>query len=381
MAERRNSQGSKKRQFIIFGLCSLVALALCLVTLVVVTKQVERDGIKEDNTASVDYEKLAAEKGEAVKYIYDLTEKAFSNRFVKVNSFTDVSIDDSSIIVDGSQNSRDAALFKFFKNNIIGIIDSYYAQDEKGEFGVVSDSMPLIDLASAENLRCDSSVGLRNENGDKALDDNGKLIDEEYYYLTFGLKGEDIKNLKQQESFGLVNAPDVEKLIIRDLAGACDVSALSVTRDAFEIKAKVKLTDDTISYIEIHRLYKIKADLNFVDKLSSFGKKTVEFDYKVIERFEYSYAGVELSPEEIYLDVGEESPLTVNAVIEDDSDYKVSFSSSDKAAASVDEMGYVKGIAESDNPVVITVTLEYLGETFSDECIVYVGENNEEVLL
>ena len=40
-------------------------------------------------------------------------------------------------------------------------------------------------------------------------------------------------------------------------------------------------------------------------------------------------------------------------------------------------MGYVKGVKDSKEPVVITVELQYLGETFTDQCQVYVGEKQE----
>ena len=73
---------------------------------------------------------------------------------------------------------------------------------------------------------------------------------------------------------------------------------------------------------------------------------------------------------------GTEAMLSVNAVIENDSDYKVSFTSSDSSVVTVDEMGYIKGIKSSNSPVTITVTLEYLGEKFTDECTVNVTEND-----
>jgi uncharacterized protein YjdB len=74
------------------------------------------------------------------------------------------------------------------------------------------------------------------------------------------------------------------------------------------------------------------------------------------------------------IEKGEEAQLTVNAVIEDDSEYKVKFNSSDESIATVDEMGYVTVLKEE--PVIIIVQLEYLGEIFTDERVV----NGQEVL-
>ena len=118
--------------------------------------------------------------------------------------------------------------------------------------------------------------------------------------------------------------------------------------------------------------------MTFKGDLAVFGEKEFIFPYSVTDTYEYFYAGVALSENEIFIEEGDEVNLTVNAVIEDDSEYEVTFSSSDTSIATVDEMGYVKGVKLSDEPVTITVTLTYMGETFTDECIVYVG-NAEEV--
>ena len=67
--------------------------------------------------------------------------------------------------------------------------------------------------------------------------------------------------------------------------------------------------------------------------------------------------------------------LNVNAVIDDDSEYSVAFFSSDENVVTVDEMGYVKILKNSDVPIAITVQLNYLGEIFTDSCLVNVLDN------
>ena len=47
--------------------------------------------------------------------------------------------------------------------------------------------------------------------------------------------------------------------------------------------------------------------------------------------------------------------------------------------ATVDENGQVTAVSESQNPAVITVTLNYLGKTFTDSCPVYVVTPVEKV--
>ena len=95
-------------------------------------------------------------------------------------------------------------------------------------------------------------------------------------------------------------------------------------------------------------------------------KKTVEFKYGLSEKFEYFYAGVTFDAHKLVLEKGAEAQLSVNAVIDNDSDYNVKFISSDESIATVDEMGYISAIGSGE--AVITVELQYLGEAFTDKC-------------
>ena len=133
---------------------------------------------------------------------------------------------------------------------------------------------------------------------------------------------------------------------------------------------KVERETDHISYMEVKRVYNVEADVLFTGSLSQIGEKNISFTYEITQRYEYFYAGISFIEDEVAVGVGDEAVLNVNAVIEDDSEYKVTFTSSDESIATVDEMGYVKGVKASEKPVVITVELQYMGEAFTDECIV-----------
>ena len=111
-------------------------------------------------------------------------------------------------------------------------------------------------------------------------------------------------------------------------------------------------------------------------KNTHYGKGQLH-TYKVTEHFDYYYAGIAFTNEPLHLSVGEEGVVSVNAVIENDSDYTVKFFSSDENIAAVDEMGYVTALKASDKPVYINVTLCYMGHVFADQCPVYVDNEAE----
>ena len=371
----------KKRQFIIFGLCSFLALVLCLVTLVVVVKQVEKDNKKViASTDEASKTELAGDEEELSEYIYNLTAFANENRFVKVNKYTDLSIDDGGVKVylpDGSESSNDGAIFSYAKNYILPFADSLYGDDYVGEFGVAYNNMPFVNLDGAD-FTVTYQIGEVDDEGNKVLDDEGNHIDGDYYFITYTVNGATVTGDALARTFGTDSAPDVMSAVGEELSSVCTVNSSEAVAGDFIITAKVNRLTDEISTLSICRNYTVTADVTFKGDLAVFGEKEFVFPYSVTDTYEYFYAGIALSENEIFIEEGDEVNLTVNAVIEDDSEYEVTFSSSDTSIAMVDEMGYVKGVKLSDEPVTITVTLTYMGETFTDECIVYVG-NAEEV--
>lgn len=372
----------KKKLFTVFGACSVLALVLCLATLVITVKNVE----KETSSQTIVQEKesktnLDGEKSELSRYIKELTECTQNNKFVKVNTYTDIRIDDSKIFVNGNNDSNDAKLFAFLKNQFVSNIDSLYKDDFNGEFGTAYGGMPIVDLTLSEKGEYTFYRGLTDENGNPSFDDEGNLIDEGFYFITYTVNGNDIVKVEEKKAFAIDALPDVEGKIREKLSSICKINSLKYDAVNFTLKFKINRLTDEISDLEIKRLYNVTMDVDFINELKAFGSKTIDFEYEVNENYEYFYAGVALSQDELYIEKGEEVVLNVNAVIEDDSEYEVKFSSSDESVATVDEMGYVKAVSESKEPVIITVELKYLDEIFTDECAVYVGseENDQEV--
>lgn len=374
MSKPQNEQ-SKKKQFVVFGLCSLVALVLCMVTLVITARQVEKENISSSEGAVV--KQSATEMKSDVTFLSDyafsLTKKAQNNRFVKINSYTGVSVDDSTVrVVDKQGNEKDNSLLLFSKNRLITAVDGWYGEDYTGVFGTVYDKMPVIDLLDVKTAAARYTIGMADDKGNPVYDDSGVLVDEGFYYLTFNADGKSATEKSIAGTFRISEAPAVGEMLKKELKAVCTVTDSRVEPSGYTAVLKTNRFTDEIVYIELERLYDVKADVAFTGNMSAFGEGSVEFTYKVTEHFDYYYAGVSFTNEPLSLGVGEEGVVSVNAVIEDDSDYTVTFASSDESVATVDEMGYVTALAESDEPVYITVTLKYMGEEFTDECPVYV---------
>ena len=375
---------SKKKQFVLFGACSLLAMVLCMVTLVVTVKNIDRDDSGAVSTMVNVESKTKLTDEKLIDYLYNLTNEAIGNDFIKVNSFTDVSVDDGNIVVldkDGNASDRDKNIFAYAKNYFIPLVDGLYGDDVTGVFGENTGEKPLLELESSDNLKGSFTVGAVDDTGKNLLNEDGTIVDGDFYYIDLELDGKYVVNEAEKSTFGVKDLADGIDAINDKIASECKISSVEVTPDKFYIKAKVNRITDEIEYVEIQRNYNVKGDFNFIEKLSVFGEKEVQFTYCVTQRYEYFYAGIDLLEDEVTVNEKGEVALTVSAQLEDYSDYTVRFISSDEAVATVDEMGYVTGVKCSDTPVIITVELEYLDKIFTDQCTVYVndGENTEEV--
>ena len=244
-----------------------------------------------------------------------------------------------------------------------------------GVFGTVNPDLPVIDFSADSVSECFYTVGETDENGNPVYDsESGEVIDGDFYFLTFKLsesETEAIVNL-----FNLGEKDKITKRFLDETKAEFTADNYTVSAPTLSIRAKVNRITDEIEWIELEKIYTVTADVTFKGELAVFGKKNISFDYKVIEKTEFFYAGIRFAEDSLTVAPGTEATLSVNAVIENDSDYKVSFTSSDSSVVTVDEMGYIKGIKSSNSPVTITVTLEYLGEKFTDECTVSVTEND-----
>ncbi len=91
-----------------------------------------------------------------------------------------------------------------------------------------------------------------------------------------------------------------------------------------------------------------------------------------------SFAGIEIEQDIIEIHKNGYEELAVKANVDENAsqeDFSVSFVSSDPSVCTVSDNGMIEAVSVSDSPVTVTVTLVYLGKTYTDSCLVYVTES------
>ncbi len=365
---------NKIKQFVAFGICSVVALALCLVVLIITVKNSDDNTNITENKTIISKTELNSSEDILVEYINKLVLKT-NDRFVKTKTYTDVSVSDIKVLNSSENQEKDEALLDFAKNRILSAVDDYYAEDFFGTFE--KDNSKKLSLIINENVLKNAvfSIGQVDENGESVFDDEGNPVDEEYYYLIYEVDIESKAYTKKLSEMLCVEDDTLAKEKFIDAVKTnCKIENYNAKPDSFTIKAKVNRTNNEIQYINVIRKYAVTFDADFINTTEFFGKKQISFTYVSTDTYEYSYAGITLVEDDVTVNEGEEHMLNVNAIIDDDSKYTVKFLSSNEEFVTVDEMGYVKGLKKCDVPITITVELSYLGETFTDSCTVNVSE-------
>lgn len=124
----------------------------------------------------------------------------------------------------------------------------------------------------------------------------------------------------------------------------------------------------------IDRAYDYSANIAFKNSLSDIGTAPFSMKVQFSETYNFYYAGIDITADVMTLKVGDYTTLGVTPYVEanlQENEYSLSFSSDEKYLT-VDENGQITAIENCEEPVEVTITLEYLGKTFTDVCRVYV---------
>ena len=351
---------SSKMLFIIFGLCSVLALAICMVVVIFVTKLETTEGTYEFEEVSPLMESSYTPD---VDYLNRLLANATDENKVFITHTNDFSISRTD---DGENSSETAStLINRWLTGITDRVNNSLPTYEAGEFGKESE-LPMTALKQADVTEFNVQIGTRNSETDEL--ENG-----EYYYfdITLDMFAEDVPNCQ-------TNA-DVFFEITEEIGNFLN-SETNVETKSISIKGRVNGVTEQIDYLTFERVCDCTFTVGENEDYNNFAQDEVySFEYTVSEKFDFSYAGIEFTEDTVYLSLNEDTALGVSAVLNDYAEYEVSFKSSDESRVTIDEQGYAKGLELSDQPVEITVTLEYLGNTYTDTCLVYVTEPVEKI--
>ena len=353
-----NEQKSNKKLFIIFGLCSILALAVCLGCVVVVTLLETTEGTYE----FVETQDIVSTTANLDTLNKGLTTAQDENKYFVTHT------NDFSIKWANEDDKSSTATHKIIDRLLSGIsetVKSELPQYETGEFGKKSD-LPTDKFSKNDISGINVTLG-------KVNSETGEITDTDYIYYDITLKS-DCESYPDCIRNNEISASVTEKI--------GDVVDHEIEYTTNFVKVEARLYADTldIDYIKFTRNVTANVQIHQSLYFTGFAEnESFQFEYTVTDNYDFSIAGIEFSQAEVYLTLNEESALSVNATLNDYAEYSVAFESADDTRVTIDEQGYAKGLVESAEPVEISVTLDYLGYTYTDTCLVYVTNPVEKI--
>lgn len=389
MAEKNNNNTTQllrseknHKKIIIFAGSFVLAMAVCIVSVMLVAFSLITEGTYEmPEEPTVSKTELPVGDDAILKYASSLVNGANDNKLVKFKSAVSVSLSDF-VITPNENADKETALIDYVKNDIQTFVDGLYPEDYNGEFGADYADRPLLELKNAD-ITASSCVNgvLDSETGELKLDGGGKLVDADYYNIVLNIKTDGAEsNVEINKLFNFTDEKTAFNAItdrFKDVFTAEDGKSVI---DTLKVKMRVNRLNDKVDYIELEKIYAVDADVEFNIPELKNAEQHVAFLYKVTRKVNFTYAGIHFAQKTLSVVPGSsDTKLGVNAVINDDSEYKVKFTSADESIVKIDELGYITGVNETNEPVKVCVELEYLGNKFTDECEVYVRKPVEKI--
>lgn len=325
----------------VIGICS-VAIVLTAKTLVPADVYSFEDEAEEPAETFADSPRISAR-------IISLSGKATEANDGKLDRHTSVSING----LDGNMTGKQKNMLSYMIPSISSSLAGMY------ENGVRDYGGDLSDIRIAEICEADA--------GSEETNDKGTQVKS-----TLTLPAENNPLFDQYRKDDAAVREKAEKLSTDDIR----IRILSAEPSSMELYAETDAAANRLTFLRVKRCYNVKAELSFAGTLSGLGTQEVSFEYEAKEENRLSYAGIFIKQDTLGVLPNDTQSLSVSANVAEDAssdDFVLSFSSSDESIATVDGNGIVSGIAESKTPVTVTVTLEYLGNTYTDSCLVSVG--------
>lgn len=322
----------------------VVVILVSSIAIIITAKSVQPGSVFDTSVLQKNEALLPQTNEEALSQFTSLINDAVTSGILKYSGRTDIEIRDISC-----SNEAAGKVFSFLSGNFSSHIKENY-EDTAIKYGEdASAVLKKLPESTPDSFDAEAS------DGKMTLKLTFSRVFKNMYFSAKDKTAISMFSKENESVFSAIN----EKLIPSDV----------IFTLTYEEKTK------ELSSLSIERSYSYSSSLTFINTLYKAGSSSISMTPVFKEIYEFSYAGIKIEEDIKTLTENGYDTLTVTPFTEEglsEDEYKLSFASSDETVATVDENGQVTAVKESDKPVTITVTLEYLGKAFSDTCKVYV---------
>lgn len=311
------------------------------------------------------YAPLPGKPDEIYDVLMSLLPNTEDTKSVKLSVNTSIGISDKFTVASGREYLQNE--IKFIRESVEKRISEYDTNYNSSFGDDFTSRLPQLDF--------DATRAVAVTCADEADKDNANKI---WRNFTFDFAGGDFEEVLEDKSLAVFELPEAKEVFLKyadSLTEMLTVTGSSIHCDTLRISANADSYTGMLDSITLKRAYTVTAEVTFAGKYAAVGSDTFTFNAESCERYSFTYAGVNISKDEIFTEKGKSDEI-IRTVSTDEphNDAKIKWTSSNPEVLSVDEKGYFKAKKISEEPVTVTAEYTYLGITYSDTCTVYVRE-------
>lgn len=359
----------KKVLLVIVGMACL--LGVCMFLLSIYARKVinKEKFIKPEEIVEAAVEIPAADD-EKLAYAQDAFNGAFGEEAVVSKSYS-IEVPDDSVKTD--MKPEDEAILRHFKNSYVSYAASLYEGYDKVLGSEVEDKRFFeYDMTTIDTT--DVIDGTENEDGTVTPDGyyHFSITYPAQGYVTFTESG-----MKTFDTFGI----DENKHIIDDIKAeiAPMAEVIGEHLELVECSSSGRISKDRnkIEDAVLTHKYTVEVTLQFVGDYKELGVAEISFDYIVRENYSFKWYGAYFTGRAMYMNPKDDNQAPLYIYVSEEAtkdDYVLEFKSADESRVKINSEGRVEALAVTDDPVEISVKLEYKGKIYEDSCLVTVTD-------
>lgn len=286
-------------------------------------------------------------------YISKLYDGSFTDEAEADHSY-DISIDTGS--VKSNASGSDLACLMLAKDRVVDFVKNsrQVSGDYRCKFAYVPENIGEFTFTRG------------------TTNDAGEITDEDYYF--FEIKGDGVSDGDEDFTPFITDAVNA---LAKELDGTAEIKNYTVTKIHTDSKGKIDRIRDHLLRMEIRRFYTAEFTLSFVNEYEALGEINLSFDFSAADIYDYKWYGAYFTEKALYLNPGDSETLPLSTYVAEGTaagDFKLKFDLSAEGVIFVDENGNLEALEAADEPVEITMTFEYKGRTYTDNCFVTVTD-------
>ena len=311
---------------------------------------------------------LPSDGAEAAAYVNRLYETVCKADDVEGAWHTDVSIG----ALQTPLGDADNAMLQFFASQAQGQISALYPQEAE-LIMAKTDKAPAFTLDEKRVLTY-TGTQLKVETEESEETEEGKKEEEipDHYELSFVCTPADV-------DAALIQSGDIYRSVTETLAPAMAVESFAVKPETEEVTCTIDRPTDDLLNLTVKTSYTLTVLVRFTDAYAALGSEPVEITvpYETTLVADFQHYGARFTERQIAENKGAMQALPMDVVVHSTAtkdDYTLTFDISNPAAIEVDADGVMRVHEVCDEPVTITMTLQYDSHTYTDTLTVYLTE-------